>query len=312
MTYCSVCILFPQITTISSGKILSKLSLTWISINLHSKSLALHPSTTVVSDWKFDMNINEISLGVSEKEEAMAWLIGFIGKTRSEKKSDKAVHERITHNGDMTTADPENTAVQDYCRPRENVLVAEGAKFLSTVQNQRQSDGDFWEKICEYARCFKFSEPENTADREKEMIQMKLISRLRSADSKLKLLRACRVISNINVTVLKTVLQGSNHAQHFADTSKGNIEEETAYNSFSFFRKPGNVEIACNGTQFECPNCGGKPHRDKFSPLTSKKCNSCGKIERFAIKCRRKLSNNKTGNSIFNRKGSHHADRGQF
>ena len=73
--------------------------------------------------------------------------------------------------------------------------------------------------------------------------------------SKLKLLEASRVTTDINPTDRKHVLQLSDQAQHFTGTFKVDIKEEIAYNSKSTFRKPGNVCKTYNGKELECRNC---------------------------------------------------------
>ena len=78
--------------------------------------------------------------------------------------------------------------VRDYCRVREQVVVAERAVFLSAVQNRKESNDDFLERLRETARYCNFSELQSTADAEEGMIRIKFIAGLRSADFNLKLL----------------------------------------------------------------------------------------------------------------------------
>ena len=91
---------------------------------------------------------------------------------------------------------------------------AERAKFLSTVQNQQDSDDNFFSRLREAARY---------ADAEDEMIRKKFISGLRSADSIIKLPGKV-VLKHISLTDMQTVLQFSDDAQHFSGTSKVNIK----------------------------------------------------------------------------------------
>ena len=63
--------------------------------------------------------------------------------------------------------------LRDYCRPRDHVVLSERAMFLSTVQNQGESDDDLLGRLCEAPRFFKFSEFKSTADAEDETKRVK-------------------------------------------------------------------------------------------------------------------------------------------
>ena len=82
---------------------------------------------------------------------------------------------------------------------------AERAKFLSTVQNQREGDDDFLLTLCEAAWYCKFSELKNTADAIEEMIRrMKFISGQISMESKITLIEANRSETDIVFIVLRS------------------------------------------------------------------------------------------------------------
>ena len=86
-----------------------------------------------------------------------------------------------------------------------------------------------------------------------ESLQLPLMhfSRLRSAESKPKLPEASRDKTDITLIDMKTVLQLSEQAHHFAGNSKVILAEEIAYSSKSTVRKPENVETA-----YYCPQIG--------------------------------------------------------
>ena len=103
------------------------------------------------------------------------------------------------------------------------------------------------------------------------MLRMNVIWDLES-HSKLKLLEANRVTTDINPTDMKYVLQFSDQAQHFTGTFKVDIKEQIAYNSKSTFRKPGKVSKTYNDKESECrKTANGYSHGDKSCPTTVKK-----------------------------------------
>ena len=142
-----------------------------------------------------------------------------------------------------------HAVVKDYCIVREQVVVAERAMFLSTVQNQGESNDDYLERLRETARYCKLSELKNTADAEDGMIRMKFIRRLRSPDSNLKLLEASRIKTGIGLTDMKTVLQFGNQTQFSLLGYLKLIVRKIAYNSNPTFKKPVNVNDASNGKE---------------------------------------------------------------
>ena len=92
------------------------------------------------------------------------------------------------------------------------------------------------------------------------------------------------------LTVMTTIFQFDEQAQHFAGMSKNNILKN-CINFKLTFRKSGNFNQA-DIVKIRVFKRRGRPHGEKFCPSTGKKCNSSGKIGLFSIKCRRKLSNN--------------------
>ena len=81
---------------------------------------------------------------------------------------------------------------------------AERAKFLSTVQNQREADDDFLLTFCEAAWFCKLSELKNTPDAIDELIRMKFISGQISMESKITLIEANRSNTDIVFIVLRS------------------------------------------------------------------------------------------------------------
>ena len=106
-------------------------------------------------------------MAVSKSEKATAWLVAYLDRARSEKITTKAADG--TKSTDLqrtifflvqcgvqaimklrvlfcqTTSlviNEIHNVIRDFCRPRANVVDAERALFLSTVQNQGKSEDD--------------------------------------------------------------------------------------------------------------------------------------------------------------------------
>ena len=138
----------------------------------------------------------------------------------------------------MATADPENM----------RLFLNEPCSYRQSVQNRRETDDEFLIRLSGASLFCKFSEFNNTADAEDEMIRIKFISGLRSADCNLKLIEPSKIKTDKSLLHVKADLQFSDQAQHFAGLKlKIETKEEITNHSKSTLRKLGNVEKVYNG-----------------------------------------------------------------
>ena len=68
-------------------------------------------------------------------------------------------------------------AIQNYISPKERVVTAERAKFLSVIQGVGESDDDFLARLREEARYCDFEKLETAANPEEELVKNKFYLR---------------------------------------------------------------------------------------------------------------------------------------
>ena len=182
-------------------------------------------------------------------------------------------------------------AIQNYISPKERVVTAERAKFLSVIQGVGESDDDFLARLREEARYCDFEKLKTAANPEEELVKIKFISGLRDPEAKLRLLDGIKAKPAISVTEMTESLQFRSQAMAFASSSSGNepltVKEEVGFNFKKTFRKP-NEKITANRNSNMCTRCGSKPHSSRPCPALSKKCNTCEKVGHFSKMCRSK------------------------
>ena len=132
-------------------------------------------TTLIVSRPATDRQI----LDLQNAKSAIAWIMSFVAKCRAEKKEDKVNNDGTVQDLQVTNfflsmcrqdvffkfkslMSPRNLrdtpykdirlAIQNYISPKERVVTAEGAKFLSVKQSVGESDDDFIARLREEAR----------------------------------------------------------------------------------------------------------------------------------------------------------------
>ena len=130
----------------------------------------------------------------------------FVAKCRAEKKEDKVNTDGTVHDLQVTNLflsmcgqdaiiklrslmSPRNLidtpykdirlAIQNYISPKERVVTAERAKFLSVIQGVGETDDDFLARLREEARYCDFEKLKTAANPEEELVKIKFISGLR-------------------------------------------------------------------------------------------------------------------------------------
>ena len=180
-------------------------------------------------------------------------------------------------------------AIHNYISPKERVLTAERAKFLSVIQGVGESDNNFLARLKEEARYCDFEKPKTAANPEEELVKIKFTSGLRHPEAKLRLLDGIKAKPAMFVTEMTANLQFRSQAMAFASSSSGNkpfdVKEEVGFNLKKTFRKP-NEKITANKSSNMCTRCEGKPSSRRPCPALSKKCNSCEKVGHFSKICR--------------------------
>ena len=187
-------------------------------------------------------------LDLQNAESATAWIMSFVAKCRAEKKEDKVNTDGTVQDLQVTNLflsmcgqdaiiklrsliSPRNLidtpykdirlAIQNYISPKERVVTAERAKFLSVIQGVGESDDDFLAPLREEARCCDFE----------------------------KLKTAAHPVTAMSVTEMTESLQFRSQAMAFASSSPGNkpftVKEEVGFNFKKTFRKP-NEKITAN------------------------------------------------------------------
>ena len=259
-------------------------------------------------------------LDLQNAESATAWITSFVAKCRAEKKEDKVnndgtVQELQVTNLFLSTCgqdaiiklrslmSPRNLidtpykdnrlAMQNYISPKERVVTAERAKFLSVIQGVGESDDDFLKRLREEARYCDFEKQKTAANPVEELVKIKFISGLR--DSEAKLLDGIKAKPGMSVTEMTESLQFRSQAMAFASSSSGNkpitVKEEVGFNFKKTFRKP--IEkITANKNNSMCTRCGVKPNSSRPFPALSKKRNTCEKVGHFSKMCRSKTQPN--------------------
>ena len=249
-------------------------------------------------------------LDLQNAESATAWIMPFVAKCRAEKKEDKVNNDGTVQ--DLQVANlflsmcrqdaiiklrslmsPRNLidtpykdirlAIQNYISPKERVVTAERAKFLSVIQGVGESHDDFLARLREEARYCDFEKLKTAANPEEELVKIKFISGLRDPEAKFRLLDGIKAKPAMSVTEMTESLQLRSQAMAFASSSSGNkpfnVKEEVVFNFKKTFRKP-NTKITANKNNM-CTRCGGKPHSSRPCPALSKKCNTCEKVGHF-------------------------------
>ena len=137
-------------------------------------------------------------LDLQNAESATVWFISFVAKCRAEKKENKVNNDGTVQDLQVTNfffsmcgqdaiiklsslRSPRNLidtpykdirlANQNYISPKERVVTAEGAKFLSVVQGVGESDDDFLARIREEARYCDCEKLKKAANPEKELVK---------------------------------------------------------------------------------------------------------------------------------------------
>ena len=150
------------------------------------------------------------TLDLQNAESCTAWIMSFVAKCRAEKKEDKVnnngtiVDLQVTKSLSICGQDPLpklrslmspkklldtlfkeiRLAIQNYISPKERVVTAERAKFLSAVQGIGESDDEFLARLREEARCCDFEKLKRVNNPEEELVKIKFISGLRDPEAK--------------------------------------------------------------------------------------------------------------------------------
>ena len=103
-------------------------------------------------------------LDLENAESATKWILSIVAKCRAERKEDKI-------NTDGTVQDIQ---VINYVSPKERVVTAEKAEFLSVIQGVGDSDDDFLERLGKEARYCDFEKLKTAANLEEELVKINL------------------------------------------------------------------------------------------------------------------------------------------
>ena len=182
-------------------------------------------------------------------------------------------------------------AIQNYTSPKERVVTAERAKFLSVIQVVGESDDDFLARFRKEARYCDFEKLKTAANPEEEFVKIKFISGLRDPEAKLRLLDGIKAKPAMSVSEMSESLQLRSQRMAFLSSSSGNkpfnVKEEVGFNFKKTFRKP-NEKITAKKSNNMCIRCGGKPHFSRPCPALTKKFITCEKVGHFSKMCRSK------------------------
>ena len=96
-------------------------------------------------------------------------------------------------------------AIQNYISPKERVVTAEKAKFLSVIQGVGESDDDVLAHYCEFEKL------KTAANPEEQLLKIKFISGLRDTEAKLRLLDAIKAKPAMSATEMSESLQKSSN-----------------------------------------------------------------------------------------------------
>ena len=233
------------------------------------------------------------NLDLQNAESATAWIVSFVAKCGAEKKEDKINTDGTVQDLQVTNLllnmcgqdaiikirglmSPRNLidtpyndirlAFQNCISPKERVVTAERAKFLSVIQGVGESDEHFLARLREEARYCDFEKLKTAANPEEELLKIKFISGLREPESKLRLLDGIKAKPAMSVTEMTESLQFRVQATAFASSSSGNkpftVEKEFGFNFKKTFRKANEKITAKKGNNM-CTSCGGKPHSSR-------------------------------------------------
>ena len=271
-------------------------------------------TTTMVSKSPNDRQ----TLDLQNAESCTAWVMSFVAKCRAEKKEDKVNNDGMIVDLQVTNLflsicgqdallklrslmSPKKLldtlfleirlAIQNSISPKERVVTAERAKFLSVVQSIGESDDDFL-ALQRKSTLLWLRKLKTVTNPEEDLVTIKFISGLRDPEAKLRLLDGIKTTPTMSLSEMTENLQFRSQAMVFASSSIGNrpfvIKEEVGYNFKKTFRKPSEKFTGNKGNGNLCNRCGGKPQSSKPCPALNKKCNTCEKVEHFSKMCRSK------------------------
>ena len=200
-------------------------------------------------------------LDLQNAESATAWIMSFVAKCRAEKKEDKVNTDGTVQDLQVTNLflsmcgqdaiiklrslmSPRNLidtpykdirlAIQNYISPKERVITAGRAKFLSVIQGVGESDDDFLARLREEARFCDFEKLKTVANPKEELVKIKFISGLRDPEAKLRLLDGINAKPAMSVTEMTESLQFRSQAMALASSSSGNkpfnVKMEVGFN----------------------------------------------------------------------------------
>ena len=139
-------------------------------------------------------------LDLQNAETATAWIMSFVAKCRAEKKEDKVNTDGTVQDLQVTNLflsmcaqdaiiklrslmSPRNLidilykdirlAIQNYISPKERVVAAKKANFLSVIQDVGESDDDFLARLREEERYCDFEKLKTAANPEEELVKIK-------------------------------------------------------------------------------------------------------------------------------------------
>ena len=146
---------------------------------------------------------NRQFLDLQNTESATAWIMSFVAKCRAEKKEDKINTNGTVQDLQVTNIflsmcgqdasfklrslmSPRNLidtpfkdirlAIQNYISPKESVVVAGRAKFLSVIPGAGELDNNFLARLREEARYCDFEKLKTAANHEDELVKIKFFS----------------------------------------------------------------------------------------------------------------------------------------
>ena len=207
-------------------------------------------------------------LNLQKAESASAWIMSFVAKCRDEKKEDKVNTDGTVQDLQVTNLflsmcgqdaiiklrslmSPMNLidtpykdirlAIQNYISPKERVVMAKKAKFLSVIQGVGESDDDFLAGLRGEARYCDFKKLKTAAYPEELLVKIKFISGLRDLEAEIGLIDGIKAKPAMSVTEMTESLQFRSPAMAFASSSSANkrfiVKKEVGFNFKKTFRK---------------------------------------------------------------------------
>ena len=132
-------------------------------------------------------------------------------------------------------------AIQSYSSPKERVVTAERAKFLSVITGVGDSDGNSLAYFREQARYCDFEKLKTADNPEDELGKIKIISGLRDPEAKPRLLDGIKAKPTMSITEMTKSLQFRIEAMIFGSSSSGNkpftVKKEVGFNFKKTFQK---------------------------------------------------------------------------